>query len=289
MAVESSPLGPHANLPPQKKQLDYEPASFQGAADAARNLYFDRLREMTICEWKMREQSTFYGFLWTLLNPFLFFLVLYIVFTKWMGNKAANYPAYLLIGVVQYNFFQLGTSYGLSSLRRRSSVVLNFVLPRELIMFSSVLSVTLSHLFELAIVMAFVMVLGVRPALSWVALPAVDALLIALVCSLSLFLAIFQARYQDFERIWNILTNMGFFLTPIFYTLSVISPGKRRLLWLFNPMTSIIMMTREVVMKGKFPSLVEFGSIFALTAILWWRGLAYFRGHEAKIGDYVLT
>ena len=258
------------------------------SAERQSALYFSRLKEMALSEWKMREQSTFYGFLWTLLNPILMFAVLYIVFTKWMGNRTANYPAYLLIGVVQYNFFQMGTSYGLSSLRRRSSIVQNFVLPKELITFSAVLSGAMSYFFEFCVMLVFLVVLGVHPKWSWIAFPVVDALLVALVAAFSLFLSVFEARYPDFERIWAILTNVGFFLTPIFYTLDVISPAKRRLLWLFNPMTAIIEMTRQILIGGKFPGLLPFGGIALLTAALWWGGLAFFRKKEPKIGDYLL-
>ncbi|MHB2026968.1 MAG: ABC transporter permease [Elusimicrobiota bacterium] len=249
-------------------------------------LYLSRLREMTLCEWKIREQSTLYGFLWTLLNPLLTFCVLYVVFTKWMGSKIVHYPAYLLIGVVQYNFFQMGTSYGLSSLRRRSGVILNFILPRELVTLSAISSIAISHLFEFTLMLGFCIVLGVRPAWSWLALPAILLLLAGLVASISFFLAILQARYQDFERIWAIIINTGFFLTPIFYTMDVISPARRRLLWL-NPMTPIIQMTRLAVIGGRFPSLFQFGLISLLTVILGLTGRAFFRGQEAKIGDYV--
>jgi len=268
--------------------MSAETSVAEATAARARELYFSRLKEMAISEWKMREQSTFYGFLWTLLNPILMFAVLYVVFTKWMGNKTANYPVFLLAGVVQYNFFQMGTGYGLSSQRRRSGVVQNFVLPRELITFSAVLSGAMSYCFEFATMLIFAVILGARPAWSWLALPAVDAILVAFVASLSLFLAVFEARYPDFERVWMILTNLGFFLTPIFYTLDIISPTKRRLLWLFNPMTSIIEMTRQILIAREFPSLLPFIGISLLTAALWWAGLAYFRKKEEKIGDYLL-
>ncbi len=273
--------------------MDQKPASSaipaqEPARDRESALYFSRLKEMALSEWKMREQSTFYGFLWTLLNPILMFAVLYIVFTKWMGNKTANYPVYLLIGVVQYNFFQMGSTYGLSSLRRRSSIVQNFVLPKEIIPFSAVLSGAMSHAFEFCVMLVFAVLLGIRPGWSWLALPVVDALLVAFIAGLSLFLSVFEARYPDFERIWAILTNLGFFLTPIFYTLDVIDPTKRRLLWIFNPMTAVIEMTRQILIAGKFPGLLPFGGICLLTAALWWAGLAFFHRKERKIGDYLL-
>ena len=249
-------------------------------------LYFDRLWEMGFCEWKLREQSTIYGFLWTLLNPLLTFAVLYVVFTKWMGAKVGNYASFLLIGVVQYGFFNLGTSYGLSSLRRRSGVIMNFILPIEIVMFSTVLSVAISHFFEFCLMLLFIMVMGVRPTLSWIALPFIFMLLVAMILSLSLFLSILDARYQDFERIWGIVVSTGFFLTPIFYTMDIITPSRRRFLWL-NPMTSVIDMTRQAALQGKFPNIKEFGGILIFTVLLAVFGGVFFRKQESKIADYI--
>lgn len=263
----------------------------QAGPDQARGnreltLYFNRLREMAFCEWKLREQSTIYGFLWTLLNPLLTFAVLYEVFTKWMGAKVGDYAAFLFIGVVQYGFFNQGTCYGLSSLRRRGGVIMNFILPREIITFSSVLSVAASHLIEFTLMLVFILALGVKPTLSWFALPFIFLLLVALVCALCLSLAVLDARYQDFERIWNIVVQAGFFLTPIFYTLDIITPARRRLLWL-NPMTAVIEMTRQAALRGRFPDAKEFGGVLVLTITLAAFGRAYFKKQESKLADYV--
>jgi len=50
------------------------------------------------------------GFFWTLLYPALMFVVLYALFIKWVGRFVDQYAAYLLIGLVFWNFFQRATS-----------------------------------------------------------------------------------------------------------------------------------------------------------------------------------
>ena len=79
-------------------------------------LYWERLWRLTVSEFLLREQSSVVGFLWTLLQPLLLFSVLYGLFTRWMTPRADGYAAYLLIGIVQYGFFNSGSTMGLSSL-----------------------------------------------------------------------------------------------------------------------------------------------------------------------------
>lgn len=251
-------------------------------------LYADQLRELTQCEWKLREQSSVLGFLWTLLQPLLMFGVLYALFTKWMGHHTSGYASYLLIGIVEWGFFASATSYGLTSFLRRSGILLNFKIDRELVVYSAILSVLISYLFELALMLAFAVALGARVSPSWAAFPLLIAVQLALVTGLTLLLAVLAARFPDVERIWSILLMSGFFLTPIFYSLDSISPGRRRLLEL-NPMTHLIEMSRDCVLAGRFPAPGRLAALGLAAAALSAAAYGVFKLWEIKIGDWVAT
>jgi lipopolysaccharide transport system permease protein len=249
-------------------------------------LYFGRLWQLTLCEYKLREQSTLLGFLWTLLQPLLLFSVLYGLFTRWMIPRTQDYAAYLLIGIVQYGFFSGGSSIGLTSLARRSGLLINFTIPRELVVLSTVASVAISYLLELALVLVFVAVGGVRPHAAWLLLPVLVALHLALVVGVSLWVSVVAARFPDWERIWSILMTAGFFLTPIFYTLDSVSPRRRAVLRL-NPMTHIIELTRGVLLRGEAPSVWTLAAIAAGVTALCAAGWAFFKRHESDLADWV--
>lgn len=249
-------------------------------------LYVERLWDLTRCEFKLREQSTILGFGWTLLQPLLMFLVLYGLFTKWMGNHTTDYASYLLVGIVQYGFFNNGSTVGLSSLGRRRGLLLNFRIPRDIVVLSSVLSVAVSYMLEILLILAFYVALGGRPHATWLLLPVLFALHLVLVAGLAFWLSVPAARYPDCERIWTILLTAGFFLTPIFYTLDTISPLRRKLLML-NPMTHVIEMTRSCLIRGEVPSLSEAGGLALVSAILCALGWAVFKRNELKLSDYL--
>lgn len=251
-------------------------------------LYLGQLWSMTVCEWKLREQSTVLGFVWTLLQPGLMFFVLYELFTKWMGAGTPNYPTYLLIGIVEYGFFNGATTYGLTSLQRRSGILMNFKVPRELIVLSSGLSVTISYGVELLLVLVFACLLGAAPAFVWLwALPII-LVHVVFVLGLLLSLSIVAARYPDFARIWNIVTTVGFFLTPIFYTLGSIAKSRQKLL-LLNPMTHFIELTRACLLRGHAPSATELGGLTLLALVCAASGYAVFKAFELKLADYVIS
>ncbi|MBI4386903.1 MAG: ABC transporter permease [Elusimicrobia bacterium] len=249
-------------------------------------VYLTQLWELAHSEWKLRQQSSFGGFLWTLLEPLLMYSVFYWLFTQWMRGTVQNYASLLIIGVVLYGFFQGATTYGMTALLRRRGILMNFIMRREILVFSSVLSVAMSFLLEFAIVLAFVAVIG-RPLLTtWLFLPFIIGLEFVLVLGLSLHLSVLATRYSDFERIWRILTTAGFFLTPVFYSLDVMSESRRR--WIrLNPVAQIIELTRDCVVRGLAPDWNRAGILLLLCCALVMTGYMLFKRYERRFSDYV--
>ncbi len=251
-------------------------------------VYANQFRELTRCEWKLREQSTLLGFLWTLLNPLLMFLVLYMLFTRWMGGFMANYPGYLLIGVVQFNLFTTATTTGMGSLNSRRSIMMNFIMPRELFVLTTVCSVAISHAIELVLMLVFLIALGAVPRLSWLTFPLIDAVLLLFVTGLALGLSVLALRFIDFLRIWSIITTAGFFLTPVFYSAAAIGADRQRFLR-FNPMAHIIGLARDCLLEGRFPAWRHMAALTALALLVAGIGYAVFNKQKRRLSDYVLS
>jgi len=204
---------------------------------------------LTRTEFRLRDQGTAAGFLWTLLHPLFIFLILYVLFTRWMAPLIPDFAAYLLIGIVQWNFFSSGTSAGLSSLRRKAGLIASYAFPRVFVVLSSVCAVLLSHLLEWAVALAALAAMGVRPTAFWLCLPLLIGLELALVTGLSAVLALLAVDVRDLDRVWSIFLYGFFFLTPVFYAAEVVSAPAWQLVAL-NPLTVIITATRAALLGG---------------------------------------
>lgn len=204
---------------------------------------------LTRTEFRLRDQGTVAGFLWTLLHPLFIFLILHTLFAHTMAPLIPRYAATLLIGIVQWNFFATGTSAGLTSLLRKAGLLSSHALPRVLVVLSAVCAVLLSHLLEWGVLLTALAALGARPAASWLALPALIALELALVVAVSCVLAVSAVRLRDLERAWSLLLYGLFFMTPVFYTAEALG-GPARRLTAFNPLAQVIAATRGAVLDG---------------------------------------
>jgi len=242
-----------------------------------------KLLALTRVEWRLRQQSTFLGFFWTLLNPALMFIVLYGLFVKWLGRAQGDYAVFLLVGIVEWNFFATATSHALSALLRRGPLLKNYPLAPEIPVLASVLSIYFSHVLELLALIALLAFFQGGPAVSWFWLLTIDAAYLALAAGTGLILAGLYVFYTDLERIWSILLTAGFFLTPVFYPLSVLSPEKSRLLSL-SPLTAIIESSRHAL-SGSSPDGAAIACMLLWAAVLPAAGLGFLRLRRSSIGD----
>jgi ABC-2 type transport system permease protein len=252
----------------------------------ARARYWNLLWEMTRCEFKLRDQGTALGFLWTLLNPALQFVVMYQIFAKWMGHLVDNYAFYLIVGIVQWGFFANATSSAVQCLHAKAGMAQNFNFRREILVFSSVAVVLWSHLLELSVLLVF-LALGTRMmSLTWLYLPVLIVIQVLWVVGLSLFLAQLSLRFRDVGRVWAILMQVGSFAVPIFYPMKIIMESKR--FWLMlNPLVHIMDGMRSCLLRAQIPPTWIVLSLLSGGALLTAWGLRSFRSQEGFITDYL--
>jgi ABC-2 type transport system permease protein len=100
------------------------------------------LSELVRTDFKLRYQGSVLGYAWSLLRPLLIFLILYIVFVKFipLGKGVPHYPVYLLLGIVIWNFFNEMTVQSLGSIVGRGDLIRKVSIPRWIIVFSSSIS-----------------------------------------------------------------------------------------------------------------------------------------------------
>ncbi len=234
--------------------------------------------ELAFSDFRMRDQGTLLGFSWTLLYPLVFFFILYTIFSDWM-QTIKDYPLYLLIGMVQWGFFSSATTATITSVMRYSNFVKSIAFPKECIVYASVFAVMFSHFFELFILVFFVFIIkGYLTFYVFLLLPLL-ALTLYLIIGLSLILALIGVYFTDMTRIWSLITSMGFFITPIFYSLDMLSETKKNMI-LINPMTHIIQASREILLDAKMPQLPGLLYVFILSTVLFIAGYFLFKKFE---------
>jgi ABC-2 type transport system permease protein len=248
------------------------------------------LNELVRTDFKLRYQGSVLGYAWSLLRPLLMFLILYIVFVKFLrlGASIPHYPVYLLLGIVIWNFFSEMTSQSLTSIVNRGDLIRKIRIPRWMIVFSASISAVINFLLNLLVVAGFIILNHVDFSSMVIYLPLIFLEVYLLALGLSLFLSAAYVKFRDINYIWEVIIQAGFYITPILYPLSLIPNLDLQKLILLNPMAQAIQDARYVsitketttaytLFEGGWYKLIP----FIIVAVALIGGLAYFR-RESK-------
>ena len=237
---------------------------------------------LTRSDFKLRDQGTALGFFWTLLNPLVMFLVLYTVFSAWFEKHIPNYWIYLLVGIVHWNFFSLATSNSVNIVERKRHFLKSFALPIYLIPFSAVSTVFVSYLLEsLIVVLISAGTVGITlQGLAWYIFFLFVHLLFAL--SVSLILSVGYIFLRDIAHLWAIALRIGFFVTPVFYPLTIVSENKLLILKL-NPLYHLFNYSREALTTGTIVFDWQLAYLLGVVALLFLTAISIYRKKQRQL------
>jgi lipopolysaccharide transport system permease protein len=248
--------------------------------------YKELIKNLVISDLKTKYSNSALGFAWSMLNPLLMMLVLYLVFNNVFRNNQEHFALYILIGLTGWRFFSLGTSMAMSSIVGKSSLVTKIFIPREILTLSVVLSALVSSLLEFLVLIPLLLIFGIRLSVTVLFFPALHVLYFLLVYGIALSLASLYVYYRDINQIWEVLLQIGFFLSPIVYPVSLI-PEKYMDYYMLNPITRLIEMYRDSLLAGKLPSPADFVLVLFFGIILFVFGSWLFRKLSPRFAEEV--
>ena len=118
-------------------------------------------------EIRVKYKNSFLGFAWSMLNPAMYILIYYIVFQKILRNGIPLFAIYLSTGLLVWNMFQSGVQGGTGSIVGGAGLVKKVAFPREILALASVGAAFVFFLFQVVVLIIFLVVFRVAPALSY--------------------------------------------------------------------------------------------------------------------------
>jgi len=228
-----------------------------------------------ILDLKIRYRNSVLGFFWSFLEPLLLLSILYLVFTNIFRAEIEHFPLFLLLGLILYYMLQKGTEYGQTSISSKSAWLTQIYIPRWIPALSATITASLMLVFDLIVFGIFMAVFQFWPPITILFLPLILCLEFVLVLGLCLPLSVLNVRFNDIQFIWKVILHAGFFLTPIFYELSILPQIAQDILK-FSPMVQILNMARDVTLYNTIPTTEEISLAIGTTLIVFFVGYGIF-------------
>lgn len=212
-------------------------------------------------------RKTYLNFLWWIIDPLLTMAVFYLVFSVVLQRGGPDFPIFLIVGLVAWQWFGNTVGSAANSISGSGSLIsqVNFsklVLPLTIILINS---------YKFALVFCVMILLlwvaGYPPSVHYVALVPLILLHVLLIYGASALVATVVPIVPDLNYVISNLMRAMMFLSGIFYSIETI-PESIRSYFLLNPMVSIIHSYRQILIYEQWPSLDYLSYAIVATLVL---------------------
>lgn len=228
--------------------------------------YKNLLKELTIKNIKLKYRHSWLGIFWSFLQPLLNMIVLSVVFGNMLGRKSdaiVCYPVFLFTGRLLFSFFTSSTKQAMVSFRLNQAIIKKVYVPKYMYPLSSVFSNFVNFAISilcLILVWIFFKLTGISGGADLTITPYAllcfvpMALLLIFSMGVGLILSVVAVYFRDVEYIWDVLTQLLFYMVPIIYHLDIIKTPWIVTVIKINPLYSMIELFRHCVLYGQIMS-----------------------------------
>jgi ABC-2 type transport system permease protein len=230
--------------------------------------YRDLIWQLILRDVTSRYKRSVLGIAWTMLNPLATMIIMTIVFSQ-LFNRIEGYSAYLLSGLVIWNFFSQSSSTGINNLVRGGPMFTRIYVPRTAFAISSVGTGLVNLFFSMIVLIGVMLVVGVP--ITWASLLTVVPIILTSMFSLGMSLLISSAGiyFDDVVQMYRIILTAWMYFTPIIYEIDILPPLAQKVMF-FNPMYHLVGLIRSTTYFGEVFSWTELGwsALFSMLPLL---------------------
>ena len=259
-----------------------------------KDIYISKNLVFTLAKNDFREQflGSYLGLVWAVLKPLLFMIIVWFIFSVgFKGHTEESdmpFILYLMCGYIPWFFFSDAVNGGMNSIVSNKYLVKKVNFRVSILPIVKVTSIFFVHLIFIGILVVAFLLYGYLPTVYWLQLPIYIALLFFLVLGISWFLSSLRVFAKDIAQIVSVVLQLGFWVTPIFWSLSRV-PEKYVYVLHLNPMIFIVEGYRNslIYQKWFWESWDFSASFFIISFSIFILGAVVFRKLRPHFGDVI--
>lgn len=229
--------------------------------------YRELLSNLVERELQVRYKNSHLGVAWSLANPIVRALILYVVFTFIVPLGVRDYSAYLLTAFFPWTYFLTGVLDACDSVSRQMPLVRKVYFPRELLPLATTIANLRHFVLSLGVLGVYLvglygynwLVMGdhTLPPAEIFLLPLLVLMQTLLIGGLALFLSALNVFFEDIKFLTAVVLDLLFYAVPIVYFLEQVQNAEQipnavrpliYYLFLLNPMTVILTSYRHFLL-----------------------------------------
>lgn len=233
------------------------------------------------------NQQNRLGMLWVVLRPTLNALMYGAIFGILQGgNKPADFPVYVIIGVFLFEFFADSMGQGAKSITGNASLVQSLSFPRITLPIATVLQQLLTLIPMLGVMFIYCLVLGTTPKWSWFLLIPLLVIFTMFNTGVALICARITVHVRDFTQFIPLITRMLMYTSGVLFSVDKLLNSLPILarIFDFHPIYQALQIARGSIMNNAEYPAYYWLVLSAWAIVVFVGGVVYFWTAEERYG-----
>ncbi|AEI35801.1 MULTISPECIES: ABC transporter permease [Francisella] len=244
-------------------------------------------------DFKEQYLGSYLGIVWAVIRPVMFIFVIWLVFTYGIRpggtlNSSSNMVLFLLTGMIPWFFFSEALTKSCETIIANEFLVKKVAFSVNILPLISILSCLIIHIVLIFILVLVFILNGHYPSIYWLQLPYYILCVILLLLGLGWLTSAIRVFVKDTTEIVALITQFGFWFTPVFWSPDKV-PEKLRFILDLNPMAYIIQGFRNAFIDNLWfwqQPVQTFIFLIMMTSILF-LGAVVFKKLTPHFGDVI--
>lgn len=252
----------------------------------ARHMFWNMVRTSAMLPYN----DLFLGFIWTMVRPLVFLLV--VVFIKHssganMGNSV-EYELFVFSGIISWWYFSDAASNSAKSIFNYRNIITKMYFPRIIIPIIPVIVRAFDwavQFIPLFIMMAFY---NRTPGYDFWLFPVSVLTLMLLATAVGFVFAVLSTYFRDVQQVLGNALYVGLFLSPVIYSIDLVPERFRTLYSILNPAAGPLTNIRAGLFKDFPPDYQSLAISICVTVVLFIAGIYAYTRIEDDLPERVL-
>lgn len=235
-------------------------------------------KQLAVRDIKAQYRQSYLGILWAFIAPLttaFIWIFLNSTGTIRLSDTGIPYPVYAFSGTLIWSIITGAINSPSSSTNAARSMLSKINFPKEALIISGIYKLLFNSAIKIVLLLVFVFLYGVGFHWSLLLFPVAILGAILFGTTIGLFITPIGMLYKDMAKIISMGLGLLMYLTPVVY--SIPKDGIMKAIMELNPLTPLILTTRDLVIGASPEFLTYYIGIILVSVPLFFVGLLFYR------------
>ena len=236
---------------------------------------------LAFADLRSRWRKSFFGVLWSLIQPLGMTLLLALVFSKMFHTDITKYAPYILSGLVVWDFVIANVMGGSLAFVQADAYIKQCRHPLAIYTLRTTLSSSI--VLMLASASLFVWTAIVLPqnfGWCWLAALTIYPIAALIAWPLATLLAYIGVRFRDVPHAMGLIMQAFWFISPVYFESKMFRSAGLSALVDYNPIYHVLQLLRAPLLAGEWPTFTNY--LFGIATAAIFAVLAWLVGRNAE-------